>query len=134
MSGLVDLRAPLEQEGTKSVVRAWLKGVGEAVALDEPVLELETDKVAVEVAAPIAGVLAEQCLAVDDEAGAGALLGRISTVAGVERHPGQPARRSGTQESEAPELLPPLGPGSAALSRLGRDDEGGAQVEQRLSP
>ncbi|MEQ1820461.1 MAG: biotin/lipoyl-containing protein, partial [Terricaulis sp.] len=49
---------PLEQEGSKSVVRAWLKKVGDAVKRDEPIVELETDKVAVEVPSPGDGVLA----------------------------------------------------------------------------
>ena len=76
-TGLVDLCVPLEQEGTKAAVLNWLKAVGEAVAADEPIVELETDKVAVEVAAPVAGILAEQLLAKDDEAAPGAVLGRI---------------------------------------------------------
>ena len=76
---LIDLIAPLEQEGGKATVLTWLKAVGEAVALDEPVVEMETDKVAVEVAAPVAGVLAEQLVAVDDEARFGEVIGRIRT-------------------------------------------------------
>jgi 2-oxoglutarate dehydrogenase E2 component (dihydrolipoamide succinyltransferase) len=76
---LVDLIVPLEQEGTKAVVLGWLKAVGEAVAADEPVVELETDKVAVEVASPVSGVLAELVLAKDAEATPGAVLGRIRT-------------------------------------------------------
>ncbi len=79
MADLIDLLVPTEQEGSEAVVRAWLKEVGEAVAENEPVVELETDKVAVEVAAPAAGVLIEQVLAVDAEAGPGAVLGRIDT-------------------------------------------------------
>lgn len=74
---LVDLVTPLEQEGTKSVVRAWLKKPGDAVAEHEPIVELETDKVAVEVAAPAHGVLAEILLKEGADAPPGALLGRI---------------------------------------------------------
>ncbi len=62
---------PLEQEGSKSVVRAWLKKVGDAVTRDEPLVELETDKVAVEVPSPADGVLAEIALNEGDEARAG---------------------------------------------------------------
>jgi 2-oxoglutarate dehydrogenase E2 component (dihydrolipoamide succinyltransferase) len=78
MTVLTEIIAPLEQEGTKAVVRTWLKKVGDAVAVNEPIVELETDKVAVEVAAEQAGVLAEIVLEAGAEAGPGAVLGRLS--------------------------------------------------------
>ena len=55
---VIEVRVPDEQEGTKAVVRAWLKQVGDAVAENDPLVELETDKVTQEVPAPAAGVLA----------------------------------------------------------------------------
>jgi 2-oxoglutarate dehydrogenase E2 component (dihydrolipoamide succinyltransferase) len=76
---LVEVRVPDEQEGTKAVVRAWLKQVGDAVAENDPLVELETDKVTQEVPAPAAGVLAEIVLDTDAEAVPGALLARIET-------------------------------------------------------
>jgi 2-oxoglutarate dehydrogenase E2 component (dihydrolipoamide succinyltransferase) len=75
---VIEVRVPDEQEGTKAVVRAWLKQVGDAVAENDPLVELETDKVTQEVPAPAAGVLAEIVLETDAEAVPGALLGRIS--------------------------------------------------------
>jgi biotin carboxyl carrier protein len=54
-SEMIDVRVPDEQEGTKAVVRAWLKQVGDAVAVNDPLVELETDKVTQEVPAPAAG-------------------------------------------------------------------------------
>lgn len=74
---MIDVRVPDEQEGTKAVVRAWLKKVGEAVSENDPLVELETDKVTQEVPAPATGVLAEILLDTDDEAEPGALLARI---------------------------------------------------------
>ena len=76
---MIDVRVPDEQEGTKAVVRAWLKQVGDAVAVNDPLVELETDKVTQEVPAPAAGVLSEILLDTDAEAVPGALLGRIDT-------------------------------------------------------
>jgi 2-oxoglutarate dehydrogenase E2 component (dihydrolipoamide succinyltransferase) len=76
---LIEVRVPDEQEGTKAVVRAWLKQIGDAVAENDPLVELETDKVTQEVPAPAAGVLAEIVLDTDAEAVPGALLARIST-------------------------------------------------------
>jgi 2-oxoglutarate dehydrogenase E2 component (dihydrolipoamide succinyltransferase) len=77
VGSLIDLIAPLEDEGAKATVVAWFKAVGERVDADEPVLELETDKVVIEVAAPISGVLEELLLPKDAEAMAGTVLGRI---------------------------------------------------------
>jgi len=76
---LIEVRVPDEQEGTKAVVRAWLKAVGDAVAENDPLVELETDKVTQEVPAPASGVLAEIVLDTDAEAVPGALLARIET-------------------------------------------------------
>ena len=76
---MIEVRVPDEQEGTKAVVRAWLKKVGEAVTENDPLVELETDKVTQEVPAPATGVLTEILLDTDDEAEPGALLARIST-------------------------------------------------------
>ena len=95
---MIEVRVPDEQEGTKAVVRAWLKRVGDAVAVNDPLVELETDKVTQEVPAPAAGVLSEIILDTDAEAVPGALLGRIST------EPTQtvpPERSRGTSSSEA---------------------------------
>src|SRR5437868_8725504 len=76
---VIEVRVPDEQEGTKAVVRAWLKQIGDAVAENDPLVELETDKVTQEVSAPAAGVLAEIVLDTDAEAVPGALLARIET-------------------------------------------------------
>lgn len=77
---MIDILVPLEQEGTKAIVRAWLKRVGDKVAVDEPLVELETDKVTQEVPSPAAGILDEILLASDSEAAPGALLGRLRPV------------------------------------------------------
>jgi len=86
---LIEVRVPDEQEGTKAVVRAWLKQVGDAVSENDPLVELETDKVTQEVPSPGAGVLAEIVLDTDAEAVPGALLARIETEQSVrpERRP-----------------------------------------------
>ncbi len=83
---MIDVIVPAEQEGTKAVVRTWLKAVGDRVEVNDPLVELETDKVAVEVPAPAAGVLREILLHRDEEAAPGAVLGRIAAVAQVVGH------------------------------------------------
>lgn len=74
----VDIAVPeLGESVTEATVARWLKAPGDAVARDEPVVELETDKANLEVAASAAGVLAE--ILVDDgrDVAVGAVLGRI---------------------------------------------------------
>lgn len=119
---MIDVRVPEEQEGTKAVVRAWLKKPGEAVALNDPLVELETDKVTQEVPAPAAGVLAEILLDTDAEAIPGALLGRISAE-GSRNVPGE----AGTQRASGPGAEPK----SAGLRSSAAHN---GEAETRLSP
>ena len=78
MSNGVEIRAPAEQtEGTRSQVLRWLKQVGDSVAENEPLIEVETDKVTVEVASPATGVLREIIKHEQEEIAPGELLGRI---------------------------------------------------------
>jgi 2-oxoglutarate dehydrogenase E2 component (dihydrolipoamide succinyltransferase) len=78
---MIDVLVPEEQEGTKAVVRTRLKQIGQRVEENEPLVELETDKVAMEVPAPASGVLREIVLNTDADAVPGAVLGRIATEA-----------------------------------------------------
>ena len=85
MSATIEIRAPSEQtEGTRSQVQRWLKSVGDAVVENEPLIELETDKVTIEIPAPAGGVLAEILKQEQDEIAPGELLGRIQ--AGADSH------------------------------------------------
>jgi 2-oxoglutarate dehydrogenase E2 component (dihydrolipoamide succinyltransferase) len=82
----VEIRAPSSQEeGTRSQVLRWLKAVGDRVSEHEPLIELETDKVTVEVAAPAAGVLAQILKQEQEEVAPGELLGRIGPAAAIPR-------------------------------------------------
>src|ERR1700753_602006 len=84
MSTEVEIRAPAEQtEGTRSQVLRWLKSVGDTVAENEPLIELETDKVTVEVASPGSGTLREILKQEQEEIGPGDLLGMIEAAGSV---------------------------------------------------
>ena len=74
---MIDILVPFEQEGTKAIVRSWLKRPGERVAINDPLVELETDKVTQEVPSPSDGILDEILLDTDAEAVPGAILGRL---------------------------------------------------------
>src|ERR1700761_6609836 len=82
MTNHVEVRAPAEQtEGTRSQILRWLKGVGESVVENEPLIEIETDKVTVEVASPGSGTLREIVKQEQDEIVPGDLLGTIEMIA-----------------------------------------------------
>ena len=91
---------PLGESVTTATIARWLKKSGDAVAIDEPVVELETDKVTVEVPSPAAGTLSDIQAEEGAEVGVGALLGVIS--------PGGQASAKKTVE-QRPAANPPSG-------------------------
>ena len=83
MTTTIEVRAPKEQsEGTRSQVQRWLKNIGEPVAENEPLIEVETDKVTIEIPAPAGGVLREILKHEQEEIEPGELLGTIQAVDG----------------------------------------------------
>jgi len=68
----------LGESVTEATVSKWLKQVGEKVDTDEPLVELETDKVNVEVPSPLAGVLSSIKVKEGDTVEVGALLGEVN--------------------------------------------------------
>ena len=80
---MTEIRVPtLGESVTEATIGKWFKKPGEAVAVDEPLVELETDKVTIEVPAPAAGVLSEIAAKNGDTVAVGALLGAITPGAG----------------------------------------------------
>jgi 2-oxoglutarate dehydrogenase E2 component (dihydrolipoamide succinyltransferase) len=105
-------------------VRAWLKKIGDAVKQDEPILELETDKVAVEVSAPADGVLASISLQEGDEAAPGAVLGVLTLVVAASDSGRPPAGNTVTANTASVASEEPAGSRRSAAS----------ERELRLSP
>ena len=74
-----DVKVPaLGESITEATLGQWLKAPGDAIAADEPIASLETDKVAVEVNAPVAGTLAEQLVKEGDTVEVGAIIARVT--------------------------------------------------------
>ncbi|WP_299435961.1 2-oxoglutarate dehydrogenase complex dihydrolipoyllysine-residue succinyltransferase [uncultured Rhodospira sp.] len=95
-----DITVPaLGESVSEATVARWLKKAGDAVAADEPLVELETDKVTVEVNAPAAGALSEIVADEGAEVAVGALLGRIKE--GASGAEAKPAKAEAQKESEA---------------------------------
>src|SRR5437879_7901136 len=81
---MAEIRVPtLGESVTEATIGKWFKKPGDPVAVDEPLVELETDKVTIEVPAPAAGVLGDIAAKDGDTVAVGALLGQIKEGAGA---------------------------------------------------
>ncbi|MDJ0841468.1 MAG: 2-oxo acid dehydrogenase subunit E2 [Acidobacteriota bacterium] len=79
MANTIEIRVPEDhEEGTSATVGTWLNDVGDEVEKDEPLVELETDKVNVEVSAPADGTLVEILVEEGEEVGPGQVLGLLA--------------------------------------------------------
>src|SRR5665647_771557 len=98
----------LGESVTEGTVTRWLKQVGDTVAVDEPLLEISTDKVDTEVPSPVAGTILELVVAEDETVAVGTTLARIGSGAdaGQDRPAPAAAPESAAAESPAPEAPP----------------------------
>jgi 2-oxoglutarate dehydrogenase E2 component (dihydrolipoamide succinyltransferase) len=100
---MADIRVPtLGESVMEATVGKWFKQPGDAVAVDEPLVELETDKVTLEVPAPAAGVLSEVAVKNGDTVAVGALLGQIKEGTGAKPKTPAPAARPAETSKQAP--------------------------------
>jgi 2-oxoglutarate dehydrogenase E2 component (dihydrolipoamide succinyltransferase) len=107
---MTEIRVPtLGESVTEATIGRWFKKAGDAVAVDEPLVELETDKVTIEVPAPSAGTLGEIAAKDGDTVAVGALLGLINDGAGAAA---KPAAAPAAAKPAAPP--PPPQPAAAA--------------------
>lgn len=101
-----EIRVPtLGESVTEATIGQWFKKEGEAVAADEPLVELETDKVTIEVPAPAAGVLSEIRVKTGDTVAVGALLASIADGAGKASN-GAKAKSAKPEASEKSDAKP----------------------------
>jgi 2-oxoglutarate dehydrogenase E2 component (dihydrolipoamide succinyltransferase) len=106
MSSIKDVLVPPNEEGTRATILKWCKAVGDSVVKDEPLLELETDKVTVEVPAPASGTLIEVLKAESAEVSPDEVLARL-------RLPGESTI---PKESEPPRAAAKIENSRAALN------------------
>jgi 2-oxoglutarate dehydrogenase E2 component (dihydrolipoamide succinyltransferase) len=135
MSTRIEVRAPAEQtEGTRSQLLRWLKPVGAAVRANEPLIEIETDKVTVEVAAPASGVLRETLKHEQEEIAPGELLGYIESAA--EAGVAAAGARAGSPAPAAVQTPAAQAPVSTSASAAATEVAGGGAAAGRavLSP
>jgi len=112
MSGIKDVLAPPNEEGTRATILKWCKAVGDTVVKDEPLVELETDKVTVEIPAPVSGTLIEVLKPENAEVSPDEVLARL-------RLPGD---ATAAQESKAPAAVPRIESARAGLTARASSD------------
>ena len=118
----VEIKVPaLGESVTEATVAKWFKQVGDAVAADEPLVELETDKVTVEVNAPSAGTLSEISVATGATVNVGAILGAIGEGAGApaKAKPAAAAAPAPAPKPAAPAPAPAAAKPAAAAAPIG---------------
>ncbi|MBB3035285.1 2-oxoglutarate dehydrogenase complex dihydrolipoyllysine-residue succinyltransferase [Alteriqipengyuania lutimaris] len=118
----------LGESVTEGTIAEWLKQPGDTVELDEPIASLETDKVAVDVPSPVAGVIEELRAEVGDNVEVGAVIATVKE--------GASAGESSPAPSPSPSPAPAPAPskGEEGQAAYGGHDEGGGDGNQTLSP
>ena len=114
-----EIRVPtLGESVSEATVGTWFKKVGDAIKADEPILELETDKVTIEVPAPASGTLSEIVVAAGETVGLGALLGQIAegAVAAAAPAAAAPAAAPAQPAAAAPAQPAPVAAAAASAS------------------
>ncbi|MCL9998878.1 MAG: 2-oxoglutarate dehydrogenase complex dihydrolipoyllysine-residue succinyltransferase [Erythrobacter sp.] len=117
-----EIKVPVLGESvTEGTIAEWLKQPGDAVAVDEPIASLETDKVAVDVPSPVAGVMSQHVVAVGDTVEVGAVIAIIEDGASAPAPAPAAAPAAAKAETAAPaaseELLTPAQTMSPAVRR-----------------
>src|SRR5688572_16888288 len=135
MAATLDIRAPADQtEGTRSQILRWLKGIGEPVAEHEPLIEIETDKVTVEVPSPASGVLREIVKGEQAEIEPGEVLGRLEpAAAGATSESAQAAPAGLASTGIAPAAPAIHAAATSATSERGSSSESSARHASGMS-
>ena len=116
---MIDITVPtLGESVTEATVGKWMKAAGDAVAKDEVLVELETDKVAIEVSASEAGTLSEIVANEGDTVEIGALLGRVGGANGTAKAPENKAKKAATSPAAAPAAVAGERPVSPSVRRV----------------
>src|SRR5438552_5016665 len=115
---MTEIRVPtLGESVTEATIGRWFKKAGDAVAVDEPLVELETDKVTIEVPAPSAGTLGDIVAKDGETVAVGALLGQINDgAAGAAAKPAAAKPAAAPAKSAAPPPPPSAAPAPAAAA------------------
>ena len=124
----IEIKVPaLGESVTEATVGKWLKNAGDAVKIDEPLVELETDKVSIEVPSPAAGVLSDIKVPAGTTVAVGTVLGLLKPGAGAVATAPQPAAKAAA--SPPPYAGAPMPPAPSARKILEEKGIAAADVQ-----
>jgi 2-oxoglutarate dehydrogenase E2 component (dihydrolipoamide succinyltransferase) len=130
-----DIKVPtLGESVTEATIGRWFKKPGDPVTADEPLVELETDKVTLEVNAPASGTLSDIVAKDGETVGPGALLGSITEGAGGAAAAAPPKAAEPAPKAEAPKAAPAAPPAKPATSSPNGPAVGRIAAESGLDP
>jgi len=123
---IIEIKIPDDnQEGTTMKAQNWLKSVGDVVEINDPVLEVETDKVTMEVEAPQAGVITELLVEIDQDLEPGTVIAYLST---------ETAQDGNSDVKTSPEIQSEPEPERNIAASVVANSEPNVPHENRLSP
>ncbi len=135
-----EIRVPtLGESVTEATIGKWFKKVGDTIAVDEPLVELETDKVTIEVPAAAAGTLSEITANDGETVGVGALLGQIAEGGGAAKAaPKEEAKDTKEPPAKAESVAQAAGESGGSTGREAEEKNaqvaGGQEVTERSMP
>jgi len=129
-----EIRVPtLGESVTEATIGTWMKSAGDAVSVDEPLVELETDKVSIEVPSPVSGVLADIAAKEGDTVEVGALLGTINEGEGAapaaKSTPVEKAESAKQETASAPAASSEMPPAPSAQKMMAEKGIDAANVD-----
>ena len=131
---MTEIRVPtLGESVTEATIGKWFKHPGDTVAVDEPLVELETDKVTIEVPSPAAGVLAEVAAKDGETVAVGALLGQIKDGSGAAAPAKPVAKAEKPAEKPTPAAEPPKTAPAPAAAKTPPSDQPLAPSVRKLA-
>jgi 2-oxoglutarate dehydrogenase E2 component (dihydrolipoamide succinyltransferase) len=138
MAQLADVLVPPNEEGTRATVLKWCKRVGDAVTKDEPLVELETDKVTVEIPAPASGILIEILKQADAEVIPAEVIARLSLgdapLGDAVSAPPEAESRAGVEPAAGVDSTASVGSATSAAFQAPRAVSAMATAAKPLSP
>ncbi|SFS18998.1 2-oxoglutarate dehydrogenase E2 component [Agrococcus baldri] len=128
---MTDIKLPeLGESVTEGTITRWLKAVGDEIAVDEPIVEISTDKVDTEVPSPIAGTITELLVGEDDTVEVGAVIARVGDAGDAPAADDAPAQEDAAAEQAPANAEPAEDESASETATDGTDSEPDQEADE----